>query len=162
MSYSGQALHAKSSVVSPTGFSLAHLTEEEVERLKETACELRKRFDQKGGMYLQDFDTLKNSVKLIKELFVDPRAFMSMQMAKKVPTALVEMINDMISIAKGTKTVMPVALRHSYVESSNTPYPKLPDFNNARFIWLETALKNNYSHLMEITLYVLGETDDES
>lgn len=153
-------LHVKSSVVSETGFYLYHLEADEIDQLKLDAKELREIFESKRSYNLTNFTELNKSVKLIKSLFVDINAFSQLQLSKKTPVVNIELINDMISIAKGEKVIVPIELRVSAGEDFRSEYPELKSLAHSNFLWLDTAFKTNFSQLIKRTLYVLGEHNE--
>lgn len=153
-------LHYKSSLTSPTGFCLNHLTEDELERLKERAEKLKQRIKHERVNRPIDFEMVDETVQIIKRLYVDLAAFYDMQRVQKVPLKNVLIINDMISIAKGDEVVMPLSVRLSVTGGSNHDYPAVRPFSNNRFLWLSNALQNNFLNLINITLYVLGDNHE--
>jgi hypothetical protein len=157
---SSNTLHSVSTVVSPTGFALFHLSQDEVDSLKEKASDLRKDLTKDTPYQLTDFNTLDKAVEIIKKLFPNLNGFANMQVAVRAPVMNVELINDMISIAKGKQAIVPIEFRVGLGEDTRTTYPKLEDILDNRFLWIETAFKTNFPQLIKRTLYVLGEHNE--
>lgn len=153
-------LHVQSSIVSETGFSLRHLSEEEFTKLKSAAIDLRRKLAGAKSYAVTDFDTLDEAIQLIKSTFVNLDAFLGMQVVGKVQVVNVELINDMISIAKGNVNTVPIELRVSSDVDGRVGYPKLEKLGYNSFIWLDLAIKTNFSQLIKRTFYVLGEHDE--
>lgn len=157
---SSKTLHSVSSIVSPTGFALHHLSDEDVDSLTSKAQALRKRLAAKNDYRLRNFDDVDASVEILKGLFPSLNGFANMQIAKRAPVTNVELINDMISIAKGKKVIVPIEMRVSTGEDTRTTYPKVDAIADTNFLWIETAFKTNFSQLIKRALYVLGEHDE--
>lgn len=153
-------LHVQSSIISDTGFSLRHLSEEEFTKLKSQAVDIRRKLTGTNNYKVTDFDTLDECIQLIKSTFINLDSFLGMQVVGKVPVVNVELINDMISIAKGNVNSVPIELRVSSNVDGRVGYPNLEKLGYNSFIWLDLAIKTNFSQLIKRTLYVLGEHDE--